>query len=143
MLQLVLKKKWFDMIDSGEKLEEYRELKRYWWKRIMEMPYADQDLNILPEGGYAFKHKLVRFKCGYQKHAPEMVFKLGHVRIGRAKPEWAEGSMDKVIVLPFIKRLMVLHGQSHKLLPDDEYETLSEYLEWMRDNKKLEKSTVQ
>jgi hypothetical protein len=28
-LNLVLKKKWYDMIESGEKTEEYRELKSY------------------------------------------------------------------------------------------------------------------
>lgn len=29
-LRLTLKKKWFDMIQSGEKKEEYRTLKDYW-----------------------------------------------------------------------------------------------------------------
>lgn len=33
-LSLVLKKKWYDMIASGEKTEEYRELKAYWWHRF-------------------------------------------------------------------------------------------------------------
>ena len=31
-LQLTLKKKWFDLILSGEKKEEYREIKPYWEK---------------------------------------------------------------------------------------------------------------
>ena len=30
MLVLPIKKKWFDMILSGEKKEEYREIKRYY-----------------------------------------------------------------------------------------------------------------
>ena len=30
VLHLTLKKKWFDMILSGEKKEEYREIKSYW-----------------------------------------------------------------------------------------------------------------
>ena len=30
VLKLVVKKKWFDMIVSGEKTEEYREIKPYW-----------------------------------------------------------------------------------------------------------------
>ncbi len=33
-LKLTLKKKWFDMILSGEKTEEYREIKPYWLKRF-------------------------------------------------------------------------------------------------------------
>ncbi len=30
VLHLTLKKTWFDMIASGEKREEYREMKPYW-----------------------------------------------------------------------------------------------------------------
>ena len=33
-LQLSLKKKWFDMILSGEKKEEYREVKNHWISRF-------------------------------------------------------------------------------------------------------------
>ena len=39
ILHLTLKKKWFDMIASGEKREEYRELKPYWHKRLMDKTY--------------------------------------------------------------------------------------------------------
>lgn len=35
-LTLSLKKKWFDMIASGEKTEEYREIKPYWEKRLLD-----------------------------------------------------------------------------------------------------------
>ena len=34
MLTLPIKKKWFDMIKSGEKKEEYREIKQYWFTRF-------------------------------------------------------------------------------------------------------------
>lgn len=34
MLTLTIEKKWFDMILSGEKTEEYRELKRYYDSRF-------------------------------------------------------------------------------------------------------------
>ena len=34
MLTLPIKKKWFDMIKTGEKKEEYREIKPYWTKRL-------------------------------------------------------------------------------------------------------------
>ena len=34
MLTLPIKKKWFDMILSGEKKEEYREIKPYYEKRF-------------------------------------------------------------------------------------------------------------
>jgi len=38
VLHLTLKKKWFDMIASGEKKEEYRELKGYWGSRLCNNP---------------------------------------------------------------------------------------------------------
>lgn len=34
MIVLPIKKKWFDMIASGEKKEEYREMKPYYDKRL-------------------------------------------------------------------------------------------------------------
>ena len=36
MDRLTLKKQWFDMIASGEKKEEYREIKDYWWMRLVQ-----------------------------------------------------------------------------------------------------------
>ena len=33
-LSLVLKHKWYDLIESGEKTSEYREVKPYWDKRL-------------------------------------------------------------------------------------------------------------
>ena len=40
-LKLTLKKKWFDMILSGDKVTEYRELKPYWVQRLFD--YKDID----------------------------------------------------------------------------------------------------
>ena len=101
MLQLVLKEKWFRMIESGEKLEEYRDIKPYWWKRILTSDYLENP----NDGGYAFRHKFVRFRLGYKKDAEEMIFKSGHVRIGNPKPEWSEGHMNRVIIVPLVERI--------------------------------------
>ena len=35
ILQLTLKKKWFDLIATGEKKFEYREYKRHWMSRLL------------------------------------------------------------------------------------------------------------
>lgn len=101
MLQLVLKEKWFRMIESGEKREEYRDIKPYWWKRILTSPYEENPNT----GGYDFKHMYVRFRLGYKKDAEEMIFKSGHVRIGKANPKWAEGSMERMIIIPLLERI--------------------------------------
>lgn len=100
-LQLVLKTKWFRMIESGEKLQEYRDITPYWWKRIFQSDFIENPM----KGGYAGKHRFVRFRLGYKKNAEEMTFKLGHIGIGNANPDWAEGSMDKMIVLNLQERI--------------------------------------
>lgn len=62
ILSLVLKGKWFDMIASGEKREEYRMATDYWLKRL-----ANWDLH--PAGT-----PVVEFRLGYANNAPRMVF---------------------------------------------------------------------
>lgn len=42
VLSLTVSKQWFDMIAAGDKIEEYREIKPYWIKRLTtncEVPY--------------------------------------------------------------------------------------------------------
>ncbi len=59
ILHLTLKKKWFDLIASGEKTEEYREAKPYWTKRLeTKFDYK--------------KFDQIHFKNGYGKKVPFM-----------------------------------------------------------------------
>lgn len=48
-LHLTLKKNWFDLILSGEKKEEYREIKPYWEKRLIGKTYD----KVIFRNGYA------------------------------------------------------------------------------------------
>lgn len=76
ILELTLKKKWFDMIKSGEKLEEYREIKDYWINRLQN-----------PDGSFKrFTH--VRFRNGYSKMAPVMLRELIYIRTDVGNPAW-------------------------------------------------------
>jgi len=59
VLHLTLKKKWFDMIKSGIKKEEYRETKPYWSKRLFTK---------------AFTH--VCFTNGYGHEMPSLLIEL-------------------------------------------------------------------
>jgi len=101
ILHLVMKGKWFDMIERDEKLEEYRSIKPYWWKRIFTSPFKKN----APEGWYNGKHKYVRFRRGYQKDAPEMIWKLGRQGIGNAKPKISADSMGRMIILEITERI--------------------------------------
>jgi hypothetical protein len=96
-LHLTLKKKWFDMILSGEKKEEYREIKVYWVKRLIGNIWTSKEdfeywLNNLPE--YAtLQHVLnnydtITFKNGYSKNAPEMVVRLKKITVEYGVEKW-------------------------------------------------------
>ena len=45
-LHLVLKRKWWDMIASGEKMEEYRDVCHYWATRLLDEQYRWYSQNI-------------------------------------------------------------------------------------------------
>ena len=85
ILKLTLKKEWFDMILSGKKTEEYREIKPYWQIRLNELlstPYPK------------FR---IEFTNGYGKKRP-MFCRQGHdIFIGKGKKEW--GAPDKEVYI--------------------------------------------
>ena len=63
MLILPIKKKWFDIILSGEKKEEYRVIKPYWTKRF-------KTARLIMHNNHASAWaKPVIFKNGYSKNA--------------------------------------------------------------------------
>ena len=64
ILPLVLKGKWFDMIASGDKREEYRLPTLYWRKRLHNWGRKFTG-NTTP---------VVEFRRGYAKYAPRMAF---------------------------------------------------------------------
>ena len=87
-LTLSLKKQWFDMIKSGEKKEEYREIKAYYEKRFLE-PLSSR-LFRKGETGVKPFDTLV-FTLGYPKADDterRLTFKNPRIRIGTGKPEW-------------------------------------------------------
>ena len=79
-LKLVLKKKWYDLIDSGEKKEEYRDLTIFWEKRLWEH-FVDY-----PTGPKEFD--AVTFYLGYAKDRPSMSFEWKGTEIRTGKEEW-------------------------------------------------------
>lgn len=86
MLTLPIKRKWFNMIISGEKKEEYREFKAYYHKRFFNLWRGD--LN----GGAA--NRQIMFRAGYSKDSPSCVCKV-QLSSGKGRPEWG-AEPDKV-----------------------------------------------
>lgn len=99
-LNLTLKKKWFDMILSGEKKEEYREIKPYWEKRFSptytDYPMGDSPRSTLYSSFYIRRdlggvvYDRVLFRNGYSKDAPSILMECKGIVTGNAKPEWSD-----------------------------------------------------
>ena len=114
-LYLPLKKEWYEMIERGEKTEEYRKGTKYWGSRLMKC-YGDIDWCNTPDtilglcgcddcGGYCcklsdpdnFKHfDSVRFSYGYTRRT--MTFEVESITIGRGRPEWGAPDCDVFII---------------------------------------------
>lgn len=91
MLILPIKKKWFDMIVSGEKEEDYREIKPYWTSRfIKELGCSKSDIEYI-QNRLAKREKtidfMVMFRNGYSKDTPALIAKV-RLFIGYGNPAW-------------------------------------------------------
>ena len=93
VLHLVLKRRWYDMIESGEKREEYRDDKPYWNTRISR--WFNE--------GMAKVHHVVAFSRGYAR--PTMFFRVDALtRVPRRinhrinHPEWGEPTSSHWVI---------------------------------------------
>ena len=96
MLELPIKKKWFDMIRSGEKKEEYREIKPYWTSRF---------LNLFEREKYSHYEKnqyLVAFRNGYSANSPSIKC-LCTISKGYGKEEWGAEPGKEYYVLEILE----------------------------------------
>lgn len=116
-LHLVLKKKWWDMIESGVKTEEYRDIKQKWVSQIMRcyktidwcrLPLGCKDIYGNPSCSCMrkesnFKHyDYVCFHKGYT--ANTMTFEVESISVGKGNPEWG-APKDDVFIIKLGKRV--------------------------------------
>ena len=106
-MYLPLKKKWFDMIASGEKKEEYREIKAKYIEQFCEQLQMSE-----PNHGNDFT---IGFHLHWPEHYDKVVFTLGYpkkgiaerrlefvnpkVEIREGKPEWGAEPGKKYFVI--------------------------------------------
>jgi len=113
ILNLTLKKEWFELIKSGVKTEEYREIKSYWEKRLLQ---CNKDLKtknskhqcmkqqcsrcILESGGGEFlKYDYIKFINGYGADKPNFTIECKGIKIGTAVPEWSGNWKGNVFII--------------------------------------------
>lgn len=88
-LFLILKGQWFQMIASGEKKEEYRDIVDHWYARLMNYDLVSRSNYFAFRKHTSFKHfDAVIFQHGYGKDAPRVTVKCLGIETGRGKPEW-------------------------------------------------------
>ena len=119
-LQLVLTHHWYDMIASGEKREEYREITPYWANRLLYgcnlgvkeywADYLPKRLAFIEEHSYLHKKDIIRdygyraypavtFQRGYQKNPPRMSFDIEGITIDTGRKEWgAEDGKEYFVI---------------------------------------------
>ena len=119
-LHLVLKGNWYDMIASGEKKEEYREIKPYWVNRLLRIrrdfaydfdTYSDcismleneteHAMNVMDAAYTDYDH--VCFHRGYTNTT--MTFELKDIDIGIGNPEWGAPTDRPVFIIKLGERL--------------------------------------
>lgn len=109
LLYLPMKKKWYDLVLSGEKKEEYRLFKPYWQTRIKKWLIYNSPNNLnacskWPGFGNEFLVRLddgekslpIVFFNGYQKDARKFKAYCSRIeiRVTAFRPEWGESEYD-------------------------------------------------
>ena len=89
MLTLPIKKKWFDMIKSGEKKEEYREITKYYGSRFGKLGVGD---GIIKE---------IILRNGYSKNSPSIKCQV-LINIHEGKVEWGAEPNKNYFVLEIL-----------------------------------------
>ena len=119
-LKLTVNKVWFEMIKSGEKKEEYREIKAYWFQRLVfkykeVLQYHGRTLNDIsvclilfhPHKIYDFvPFDLIEFKNGYSINAPTLLMECKGIEIGIPEMKWSgtmfcddQGQVDSCFII--------------------------------------------
>lgn len=96
------------MIESGVKTEEYREIKPYWEKRLVDYKSVVEDYkrlvfrryvlgshnDICREYPRGYTH--VKFSYGYTKRT--MIFEIKEITIGKGNSDWGAPNEDVFII---------------------------------------------
>lgn len=96
ILRLTLKRRWFDMIASGEKKEEYREATKWTNSRV----------------GPGRTYDAVQFRNGYRPDSPTILVQYLGFHYGSGRPEWGADPQTNYVVIELGK---ILSGNAQAL----------------------------
>ena len=95
VMYLPIKEKWFSMILNEEKLEEYREIKPFYEKRIKNI-LGNKKWQDLIKGEIVYFGK-VFFRNGYSSSSPHFISECS-LKIGEGKTEWGAEKDKKYFI---------------------------------------------
>lgn len=94
VLTLTIKKKWYDMILSGEKKEEYRDIKKYYEKRFQTIFGCGYMSGLKKE----CPKETIRFRNGYREDSPSFVAECT-LKTGEGRQEWGAEKGKKYFII--------------------------------------------
>lgn len=111
-LTLTLNKKLFNMVLSGEKKEDYREVKKHWVQRLVNLHFNTKDYQgegnaislILNNKEYYSKNRMnvpksIEFRNGCAETSPSILVECLGIEIGGGRKEWgAKDSIDYFVI---------------------------------------------
>lgn len=119
MLTLPIQRKWFDMILSGTKKEEYRDIKEYYETRFQNLFGA---ITIYPSSIFSDRSKYellqgeavpeeirkegiqeIIFRNGYSKNSKAIKARC-RLRIGKGRPEWGAEPDKQYYILEILDK---------------------------------------
>jgi len=113
-ITLTLHKKWFDLILSGEKLEEYREIKPYWVRRLVGNWHQYNEQSVFYRGDYImpFGVTAITFKNGYSKDARRFTIEWKGLEVKQPNPVWVtDGESGKLFFALKLGRVLFSNCQ--------------------------------
>ena len=92
-----MEKRWYNMILSGEKKEEYRECKPFWIKRLTKPEYHNMGQielihKLASKEAFRTDYDVIQFSNGYQKGCRKMTVELRGMHYGfPSNLNWIDG----------------------------------------------------
>lgn len=100
-LHLVLIGKWYDMIVSSKKNEEYREIKPYWLNRFLRFDYSAFSMVLKPNMRGVKRIPMIFRKVVFHRGYTNITaaFKVDWVSVGMGKTEWGAPADRDVFII--------------------------------------------
>lgn len=105
-LRLNLKKRWYEMIECRIKNEEYRVIKEYWIKRLIDYARYEADKrkdSSIKMDDYIKNFDTVTFVYGYTKRT--MQYKCNGIKLGYGSPYWGAEVGERYFVISIGERI--------------------------------------